>query len=103
MTTETRITIGEGGRGLEVGLVLEDKDASEKLKIQTNSLIAQSDSQSDSPSDSDSLKTECDHDWEFVDDSFDHEFGCEQIHYWVCSICDTQREMEQGDYDYGYE
>jgi len=57
MTNETRIAIGEGGRGLGLGSVLEDKDASEKLKIQTNSLITQSDSQSDSPSDSDSRLT----------------------------------------------
>jgi hypothetical protein len=54
MTNETRITIGEGGRGLVLGLVLEDKDASEKLKIQTNSLIAKSDSQYDSQSNSQS-------------------------------------------------
>jgi len=65
MTNETRIAIGEGGRGLEVGLVLEDKDASEKLKIQTKSLIAQSDSENDSqsnpPPNSDPLKTK--NDW----------------------------------------
>ena len=29
----------------------------------------------------------CDHEWEFVDDSFDHEFGREVIRYWECEIC----------------
>jgi hypothetical protein len=54
MTNETRIAIGEGGRGLVLGLVLEDKDASEKLKTQTDSLSPQSDSQYDSQYDSQS-------------------------------------------------
>lgn len=31
---------------------------------------------------------ECDHEWEFVDASFDHEFGTETIHYWRCELCD---------------
>lgn len=42
----------------------------------------------------------CDHDWEFQDDSFDHEFGTEQVHYWLCVKCDATRPMEAGDYDY---
>lgn len=29
----------------------------------------------------------CDHEWEFQDDSFDHEFGTEVIHYWECPKC----------------
>lgn len=45
---------------------------------------------------------EIDHEWEFVDDSFDHEFGTERVHYWRCSRCDATREMEAGDYDDDY-
>ena len=47
-----------------------------------------------------------DHDWEFTDDSFDHEFGTERIHYWTCVKCNATRGMEPGDYhedDYGYD
>ena len=29
----------------------------------------------------------CDHEWEFIDDSFDHEWGCEQAHSWECQKC----------------
>ena len=29
----------------------------------------------------------CDHEWEFIDDSFDHEWGCEQAHSWECHKC----------------
>ena len=32
-------------------------------------------------------QTNCDHEWEFHDDSFDHEFGCEQVYYWTCEKC----------------
>lgn len=39
---------------------------------------------------------ECDHDWETVDDSFDHEFGTETILYRKCSKCDKESEF---DYD----
>lgn len=48
MTNETRDAIGEGGRGLSLSLVVDDKDASEKLKIDSDSLPPKSDSQSDS-------------------------------------------------------
>lgn len=30
----------------------------------------------------------CDHEWEFQDESFDHEFGTEIIQYWQCALCD---------------
>jgi hypothetical protein len=40
-----------------------------------------------------------DHDWEFCDESFDHEYGCEQVHYFVCRNCEETRDMEDGDYD----
>ena len=39
-----------------------------------------------------------DHDWQFQDDSFGHEFGTEQIHYWRCGRCGKEREMQPGDY-----
>jgi len=42
--------------------------------------------------------TTCDHEWEFQDDSFDHEFGTEQIHFWRCKLCDATREVEPGDF-----
>ena len=40
-----------------------------------------------------------DHDWEFVDDSFDHEFGTERIHYWSCTKCWATKDVEAEDYD----
>jgi hypothetical protein len=40
-----------------------------------------------------------DHDWKFQDDSFDHEFGVERIHYFRCDRCDETRPVEPGDYD----
>jgi hypothetical protein len=42
---------------------------------------------------------ECDHDWVFVDESFDHDLGTETVHYWRCSECDATRGMEPGDCD----
>lgn len=39
-----------------------------------------------------------DHDWKFQDDSFDHEFGTERVHYWQCERCGATREMEAADY-----
>lgn len=32
---------------------------------------------------------ECDHDWEHVDESFDHEFGTEQVYFKRCRLCDA--------------
>ena len=45
---------------------------------------------------------EFDHEWEFVNDSFDHEYGTEQVHYWRCANCDATKDMEPGDYDDNY-
>lgn len=39
-----------------------------------------------------------DHDWEFQDDSFDHAFGTERIHYFQCKHCEATRPMAAGDY-----
>jgi hypothetical protein len=41
---------------------------------------------------------ECTHDWEFQDDSFDHEFGTEKIHYMQCTICGLTRDVERDDF-----
>lgn len=43
-------------------------------------------------------KSHIDHDWKIQDDSFDHEFGTEQVHYWQCERCGATREMEAADY-----
>ena len=32
-------------------------------------------------------ENKCEHEWEFEDDSFDHEFGTEVIQYYVCIHC----------------
>lgn len=40
----------------------------------------------------------CEHEWEFVDDSFDHEFGCERIHYWRCEKCEATKSTVSADY-----
>lgn len=36
----------------------------------------------------------CDHDWETVDHSFDHEYGCEQIVVDTCSKCGEERNHD---------
>ncbi len=45
-----------------------------------------------------------DHDWEEQDDSFDHEFGTEQIYFNLCLRCLATTEVDSGDlgecYDY---
>jgi hypothetical protein len=37
---------------------------------------------------------EFDHDWEFVDDSFDHEYGVEFIHFERCLVCGEMRDCD---------
>ena len=44
-------------------------------------------------------KSHIDHDWKFQDDSFDHEFGTESVHYWLCERCGAMREIEAADCD----
>lgn len=39
-----------------------------------------------------------DHDWEFVDDSFDHEFGTHIEHYYKCKCCNALKDAD-GDAD----
>jgi hypothetical protein len=41
---------------------------------------------------------DCDHDWHFQDDSFDHEFGTEVIHYWLCEKCGVTKPTCQSEY-----
>ena len=44
----------------------------------------------------------CDHEWSFVDDSFDHEYGTEFIYYEECLLCGANRRAsphEFNDYD----
>ena len=43
-----------------------------------------------------------DHDWKLQDESFDHEYGTERVHFWCCAVCEETREMEPGDYDDDY-
>lgn len=43
------------------------------------------------------------HEWEFQDDSFDHEFGTEVIRYYACIHCDATREPNDGDFINSYE
>ncbi len=38
------------------------------------------------------------HDWQLIDDSFDHQFGTEQIFYYQCNNCGSQREAEHEDF-----
>lgn len=39
----------------------------------------------------------CDHEWEVIDDSFDHAFGTEKIVYERCKHCGKEREHEPWD------
>jgi hypothetical protein len=48
-------------------------------------------------------KSRIDHEWEFQDDSFDHEFGTERVHYWQCQRCGAMRDMEPADYHPEYD
>jgi len=40
------------------------------------------------------LCTDGDHDLEVVDDSFDHEHGCEQVFYYRCAVCDATHDED---------
>lgn len=43
---------------------------------------------------------EYDHDYVYVDNSFDHEFGTEQSGHWECQNCgEVNGEMEPPEYD----
>lgn len=40
------------------------------------------------------LQKVCDHDWTHIDDSFDHEFGTEQVHSNFCEKCGATKPYE---------
>jgi hypothetical protein len=42
---------------------------------------------------------ECEHVWEVIDDSFDHEFGCKIIVFERCRLCDAERNHERPTFD----
>ena len=44
------------------------------------------------------LTATCDHDWRMQDDSFDHEFGCEVIRYWLCEKCGAVKLLDSADF-----
>lgn len=37
--------------------------------------------------DTDGITEECDHEWRYQRDDFDHEFGTERVRYWMCELC----------------
>lgn len=39
----------------------------------------------------------CDHEWEFVDASFDHEFGTHQDYFYYCDLCGDDRDVTAAD------
>ena len=40
----------------------------------------------------------CDHEYEFIDESFGHEFGTEVIHVWECSKCGHRTSKDPNPY-----
>ena len=42
----------------------------------------------------------CDHDWRFRNDSFDHEYGCERVHFYECQRCGATKDAPPNDNDY---
>lgn len=46
------------------------------------------------------MNEECEHDWQFQDDSFDHEFGIEIIVYDECMTCGATRPHEPREQDF---
>ena len=45
------------------------------------------------------LVVECDHDWQVVDESFDHEYGREKVVFVRCQKCDLERDYEPQYFD----
>lgn len=43
--------------------------------------------------------SDCDHEWEVIDDSFDHEYGTEQIVFQRCVLCDAEQDYEPITFD----
>ena len=42
---------------------------------------------------------EYDHIWKLQDDSFDHEYGTQQIFYFICTECGAERGLDESDYE----
>jgi hypothetical protein len=42
---------------------------------------------------------EFDHDYEAIDDSFDHEYGTQQVFYKRCKACGHEADIEAHDYE----
>lgn len=49
------------------------------------------------------IQADCDHDWKDVDDSFDHELGCEVIRFCRCEICGKTKPQEDVDDEPDYD
>jgi hypothetical protein len=45
---------------------------------------------------------EFDHEWEMHDETFDHDYGAERVHYWRCATCGETKEIGPGDHDDDY-
>lgn len=43
------------------------------------------------------MEEECDHEWEWFDESFDHEYGTEVCAYWECSLCGAEKNDDLPD------
>lgn len=41
----------------------------------------------------------CDHEWEVIDESFDHEYGTEIIVFERCSVCSAERDYNPPTFD----
>lgn len=45
------------------------------------------------------MDEECDHDWRYSDDSFDHLFGTERITpYLECNVCGETKPLDEPEY-----
>ena len=47
-----------------------------------------------SSSNRDLLCADGDHELDVIDDSYDHEYGCEQVFYYRCSVCDATHDED---------
>ena len=45
---------------------------------------------------------EYDHIYKLQDDSFDHEYGTEQVYYFRCEVCGAEEDYDPGAGGYGY-
>jgi hypothetical protein len=45
----------------------------------------------------------CDHEWALQDESFDHEFGCQQVFFLRCEHCGLEAPADLSDLDDNYD